>query len=72
MTLAATVLTIVSTATFFVLERVQPGRMLPKSPGWYGRALAINLCQIAFTFADAIAYVDAAIVAGSPSLVHLI
>src|SRR5207247_8035641 len=38
MTLAATVLTIVSTATFFVLERVQPGRMLPKSPGWYGRA----------------------------------
>jgi len=70
MTFAATVLTIVSTATFFVLERVQPGRMLPKSPGWYGRALAINLCQIAFTLVGNTVWNRA--FAGSPSLVHLI
>lgn len=33
-------------ALFFVLERLRPGRALPSSPGWYARALALNLCQL--------------------------
>jgi sterol desaturase/sphingolipid hydroxylase (fatty acid hydroxylase superfamily) len=31
---------------FFVLERLRPGRALPCSPGWYARALFLNLCQL--------------------------
>jgi sterol desaturase/sphingolipid hydroxylase (fatty acid hydroxylase superfamily) len=31
---------------FFVLERLRPGRDLPSSPGWYLRALALNLAQL--------------------------
>ena len=31
---------------FFVLERLRPGRALPSSPGWYLRALALNLAQL--------------------------
>jgi sterol desaturase/sphingolipid hydroxylase (fatty acid hydroxylase superfamily) len=31
---------------FFVLERIRPGRALPSSPGWYTRALFLNLCQL--------------------------
>ena len=66
---AATVLTIVSTASFFVLERVRPGRTLPNAPGWYGRALAINLCQIGLTLAGNKVWNRA--FANQPSLVHL-
>ena len=66
---AATVLTIISTATFFVLERVRPGRALPKAPGWYGRALAINLCQIGFTLVGNKIWNRA--FANQASLVHL-
>jgi sterol desaturase/sphingolipid hydroxylase (fatty acid hydroxylase superfamily) len=33
-------------AFFFVLERLRPGRALPSSPGWYARALFLNLCQL--------------------------
>jgi hypothetical protein len=29
-------------AFFFVLERLRPG----SSPGWYARALFLNLCQL--------------------------
>jgi sterol desaturase/sphingolipid hydroxylase (fatty acid hydroxylase superfamily) len=46
-----TLLTIVSTAAFLVLERLYPGRRLPYSPGWYVRALAINFVQLAITLA---------------------
>ena len=34
-------------ALFFIAERVLPGRMLPNSPGWYVRAIFLNLCQLA-------------------------
>lgn len=34
------------TLTFFVLERVLPGRELPEAPGWYARALLLNACQL--------------------------
>jgi sterol desaturase/sphingolipid hydroxylase (fatty acid hydroxylase superfamily) len=46
-----TLLTVASTAAFLVLERVYPGRPLPHSPGWYARALAVNLAQLGITLA---------------------
>jgi len=44
-----TVLIICSTLTFLVLERVFPGRKLPHVPGWYFRAVLINLAQLGIT-----------------------
>jgi sterol desaturase/sphingolipid hydroxylase (fatty acid hydroxylase superfamily) len=44
-----TLLTIVATALFLVLERARPGRPLPHAAGWYGRALAISFAQLAIT-----------------------
>ncbi|MGA7038283.1 MAG: hypothetical protein WCD83_17415 [Pseudolabrys sp.] len=41
---------VVATA-FLVLERIAPGRELPHAPGWYGRAILINLAPVAITFA---------------------
>src|SRR6476659_1426537 len=41
---------VVATA-FLALERVVPGRELPHAPGWYGRAILVNLVQVAITFA---------------------
>src|SRR5437879_2355045 len=49
--LLPTLLTVISTVTFFTLERVFPGRELPNSKGWYGRALLVNFCQLAITLA---------------------
>ncbi|WP_413584184.1 sterol desaturase family protein [Bdellovibrio sp. HCB274] len=40
------ILLIVSTLFFFALERIRPGRELPNSKGWYGRAILINLVQL--------------------------
>jgi len=34
-------------ASFVALERLFPGRELPRSAGWYRRALALNLAQLA-------------------------
>lgn len=48
-----TLLILISAAFFLVLERVKPGRALPNAPGWYGRALFINACQIFITVATA-------------------
>jgi len=42
-----------STAVFFILERIYPGRELPRSDGWYGRAILVNLVQLAITLATA-------------------
>lgn len=39
-------LLIVSTLLFFILERVRPGRELPHSKNWYWRAILINLIQL--------------------------
>jgi sterol desaturase/sphingolipid hydroxylase (fatty acid hydroxylase superfamily) len=44
-----TILTVVSTVAFFLLERVRPGRELPNVSGWYTRAIAINLVQLSIT-----------------------
>jgi sterol desaturase/sphingolipid hydroxylase (fatty acid hydroxylase superfamily) len=40
------VLIIISTIFFFSIERVFPGRELPKVRGWYFRAILINLIQL--------------------------
>lgn len=48
-----TALVIASTALFLVLERLFPGRELPHSRGWYTRAIAVNLAQLAITLATA-------------------
>lgn len=48
-----TLLTVVSTLVFFVLERLCPGRQLPQAAGWYWRAIGINLCQLAITLSTA-------------------
>ena len=34
------------TLSFLILERVLPGRELPESPGWYGRAAVLNAGQL--------------------------
>lgn len=44
-----TLLIICSTLVFLTLERVFPGRKLPHAPGWYARALLINLAQLGIT-----------------------
>jgi sterol desaturase/sphingolipid hydroxylase (fatty acid hydroxylase superfamily) len=48
-----TALMAASTIVFLGLERAFPGRCLPLSHGWYGRAILINLCQLAITLAMA-------------------
>jgi sterol desaturase/sphingolipid hydroxylase (fatty acid hydroxylase superfamily) len=42
-----------STTVFLILERLRPGRELPRSKGWYARALLMNLGQLLITFATA-------------------
>lgn len=37
------------TVAFLVLERMRPGRGLPRVTGWYGRALLINFAQLFIT-----------------------
>src|SRR4029450_10315632 len=48
-----TILTIFSTAAFFVLERLLPGRPLPHVSGWYSRALLVNFAQLGITLSTA-------------------
>lgn len=44
--IAPTYLLLVIVALFFVAERLVPGRELPRSGGWYLRAVFLNLCQL--------------------------
>jgi len=53
-----TVLTIFSTAAFFVLERLLPGRPLPHVFGWYFRALLVNFAQLAITLSTAKLWIE--------------
>ena len=46
-------LVVVATLGFFVLERVFPGRRLPLSRGWYVRAALLNGAQLGITLATA-------------------
>jgi sterol desaturase/sphingolipid hydroxylase (fatty acid hydroxylase superfamily) len=52
------ILVIVATIVFLVLERIFPGRALPYSKGWYGRALLINLAQLLITLSTARIWID--------------
>ncbi len=47
------ILVVVATLVFLALERLFPGRRLPASPGWYGRALLVNGIQLLITLATA-------------------
>ena len=48
-----TLLLVLSTVGFLVLERARPGRPLPHVPGWYPRALLINFVQLGVTLSMA-------------------
>jgi len=61
-------MTAASMMAFFVLERLKPGRELPKSKGWYPRTLAINLVQLGITLGLGRMWYD---IYGSDSLFHL-
>ncbi|MFZ0102424.1 MAG: hypothetical protein WAL49_09060 [Pseudolabrys sp.] len=37
-----TICTMLVAAAFLLLERLAPGRELPRAPGWYARAVLIN------------------------------
>jgi sterol desaturase/sphingolipid hydroxylase (fatty acid hydroxylase superfamily) len=43
---------------FLVLERIAPARGLPQSPGWYLRAVALNLAQLAVVLVGGITWND--------------
>jgi sterol desaturase/sphingolipid hydroxylase (fatty acid hydroxylase superfamily) len=47
------ILVLVATVVFLVLERLFPGRKLPKASGWYWRALFVNFAQLGITLATA-------------------
>jgi sterol desaturase/sphingolipid hydroxylase (fatty acid hydroxylase superfamily) len=47
------ILVVVATLAFLTLERLFPGRRLPASQGWYGRALLVNGIQLLITLATA-------------------
>lgn len=53
-----TLCTIIVAAAFLTLERVVPGRELPHAPGWYGRAILINIVQAIITFGTNRVWID--------------
>jgi hypothetical protein len=48
-----TILVVIATAVFLILERVCPGRQLPVVRGWYWRAIFVNFAQLGITLATA-------------------
>ena len=52
------ILLILSTAAFLCIERISPGRELPHVPGWYFRALLINVVQLTITLSLARIWID--------------
>jgi len=55
-------------AVFMVLERIFPGRELPRSRGWYARALLLNTAQFGIVL---LAGVTWSVWLQGPSLLHL-
>jgi len=55
-------------AAFLAPESIAPGRELPHAPGWCGRAILINLVQVAITFATNHLWLD---LLSGVSLLHL-
>lgn len=62
------ILVVVATLLFLILERIFPGRELPNSKGWYGRALLVNLAQLLITLATARLWIE---LFGELSVFHL-
>ena len=58
----------VATIFFLVVERLFPGRQLPKVKGWYIRALLVNLAQFVITVSTAEIWIK---LFGEHSLFHL-
>lgn len=52
------ILVVVATIVFLALERLFPGRSLPNSKGWYGRALLVNGAQLLITLATARLWIE--------------
>src|SRR5689334_3026313 len=52
------ILVIAATVLFLALERVFPGRELPKAKGWYARVLLVNGAQLLITLATARIWID--------------
>jgi sterol desaturase/sphingolipid hydroxylase (fatty acid hydroxylase superfamily) len=65
---APTLATAASTTAFLAIERLWPGRELPRARGWYARALALNLAQMALTLATRGVWV---VLLGGRSVLHL-
>ncbi|MGD8712536.1 MAG: sterol desaturase family protein, partial [Thiohalophilus sp.] len=63
-----TFMTAAATLAFFVLERIKPGRELPRSKGWYTRAISINLVQLVITLVLGKLWYE---IYGSSSIFHL-
>lgn len=59
---------IFGTIFFLLWERLYPGRQLPKVKGWYARAFAVNLAQLAITLATARIWIK---LFGEHSVFHL-
>lgn len=59
---------IFATIFFLLWERFYPGRQLPKVKGWYSRALAVNLAQLAITLGTARIWIK---LSGEHSFFHL-
>src|ERR1700722_8133748 len=55
-TMIQVMLIIAATASFFVLERLFPGRELPEAPGWYVRAAFLNGCQLGIVVLAGVAW----------------
>ena len=51
-----TIFTVLAAIAFFTLERVRPGRELPNSRGWYGRAVLVNLGKMVLTLYGALIF----------------
>ena len=61
-------MTATATLAFFALERLKPGRELPRSRGWYIRALVINIVQLGITLGLGKLWYD---IYGTQSILHL-
>src|ERR1700761_1973997 len=51
-----TAVIIIATIFFFIAERAFPGRELPEAPGWYARAVLLNLAQLAVVLLAGLAW----------------
>jgi len=53
-----TIITILATIFFLIIERLKPGRKLPKIKNWYYQAILINLVQLLITLATARLWIE--------------